>query len=77
MSTEYSDVASLDGAADILGQYGWHLVSTESSDMSETWHMERQAREDGKQFSLIDGSASQMKSLEQKLTNGPGGNAVK
>jgi hypothetical protein len=42
-----TNVDSLDQAANILGQYGWELVSSETANGHETYHMKRQMRDDG------------------------------
>jgi PBP1b-binding outer membrane lipoprotein LpoB len=42
-----TNVDSLDQAANILGQYGWELVSSETANDHETYHMKRQMRDDG------------------------------
>jgi hypothetical protein len=52
-SLEQKDVSSLDDAANVLGQYGWKLVSSDSKGDDQIYHMERQSRDDGKTFSLI------------------------
>jgi hypothetical protein len=50
--TEQTNVDSLDEAANILGKYGWQLVSTENKGDIKSYHMSRLAREDGKTFTL-------------------------
>jgi len=50
----YTNVDSLDQAANILGQYGWELVSSESVNDRKTYHMKRQVQEgDDGQFKLV------------------------
>ena len=53
------DVSSLDDAANILGRYGWELVSTETKGNPGIYHMKRQVREDGKKFILTSASAAE------------------
>ena len=48
-----TNVDSLDQAANILGQYGWQLVSTGTKNDTASWHLQRQVREDGKTFMLV------------------------
>ncbi|MGA2240895.1 MAG: hypothetical protein ABSH11_02505 [Verrucomicrobiota bacterium] len=47
-----TNVDSLEQAANVLGQYGWELVSSETVNNCETYHMKRQTREDGCTFVL-------------------------
>ena len=58
-----TDVSTLDQAANMLGQYGWKLVSTETKGNWDTWHMQRQDRGDGKQFYLLPESAAKLNEL--------------
>jgi hypothetical protein len=51
-NVEQLDVNSLDQAGNILGKYGWKLVSTDSAGSVPSWHFERRARDDGKIFTL-------------------------
>jgi hypothetical protein len=47
-----TNVATLDRAANILGQYGWEFVSSSIDRMGETYHLKRQAQADGYYFYL-------------------------
>jgi hypothetical protein len=47
-----TNVDTLDQAANILGQYGWELVNSETVGGREVYHLKRQARSDGCDFVL-------------------------
>jgi len=57
---EAIDVATIDQAAEILGQYGWKFVSSETDGYSKIYHMQRQSPGDGKKFDLCGFSAAEI-----------------
>lgn len=45
-----TNISSFEQAANILGQFGWELVSSETVDGNRVYHLKRQKQPDGKFF---------------------------